>query len=74
MPIRPFLSGQAFEPEHIHDLSTVFVAVCGRLGLADRTDKMTEAVAKAIIELAQRGVRDTGMLRKMTLQEFNVIE
>jgi hypothetical protein len=39
----------------IEDLPTVLVDVCERLGLSDRSDKMTEAVAKTIIELAQRG-------------------
>ena len=74
MPITPFLAGQVFDSELIQDLSTVFVSVCAKLGLVDRTDKLTEAVAKTIIELAQRGVRNTEMLRKMTLQEFNVTE
>ena len=74
MPITPFLAGQAFDPEIIQTMSTAFVAVCERLGLVDRTDKMTETVAATIIELAQRGVRNSEMLRKMTLQVFNVID
>jgi len=74
MPITPFLAGQAFDPETVHDMASVFVAVCSRLGLADRSDPLTENVAKTIIALAQRGVRNTDMLRKMTLQEFNVTE
>ena len=74
MPITPFLAGQAFDQNQIDGMSAVFVAVCGRLGLADRSDQMTETVARTIIELAQRGVRDVETLRKMTLQEFNVID
>ena len=74
MPITPFLAGKAFDQNAIEDMSTVFVAVCSRLGLADRSDQVTEAVARTIIELAQRGVRDTETLRKRTLLEFNVIE
>jgi hypothetical protein len=52
----------------------VFVTVCSRLGLTDRTDKVTETVARKIIELAQRGVRDAAALRQMTLREFNLDE
>ena len=74
MPITPFLASEPFDQKAIDELSTVFVAVCNRLGLADRTDTMTETVAKTIIELAQRGVRDTETLRKMTLGAFNIVE
>jgi hypothetical protein len=75
MSIMPFLAGQAFEPEIIRDMSTVYATVCSRLGLTRiPSAKSTETVAKTIIELAQRGVRNTEMLRKMTLAEFNIIE
>jgi hypothetical protein len=74
MPITPFLRNRGFDQAAIQNLSTVFVAVCCRLGLADRSDPATELVASKIIELAQRGVRDSETLREMTLQDFNVIE
>ena len=74
MPITPFLGGEAFDQNQIESMSTVFVAVCRKLDLADRSDPLTQAVAKKIIELAQRGVRDKDMLRKMTLSEFNVAD
>lgn len=74
MPITPFLTGHPFDQEAIDRMSTAFLAVCGKLGLADRADPMTEVVARKIIELTQRGVRNAETLRKMTLQEFNVIE
>jgi hypothetical protein len=49
MPITPFLAGQAFGPEIIQTMSTAFLAVRERLGLTDRTDKMTETVAATIM-------------------------
>jgi hypothetical protein len=52
MPITPFLHNEPFDQNVIDQLSTVLVAVCGRLGLFDRADKMTETVAKTLIELA----------------------
>jgi hypothetical protein len=72
MPITPFLSGQAFEPETLRNMSTTFEAVCDRLGLAIRHDPATELVAKTIIKLAQRGVRDADTLLKTTLKEFDL--
>jgi hypothetical protein len=70
MPIRPFLAGQAFEPETINKMSTALEDVCGELGLKMVDDAATRRIAEKIIELAQRGVRDIATLRDMTLQEF----
>jgi hypothetical protein len=33
MPIRPFLSGQAFDPETIQVMSDAFTSICADLGL-----------------------------------------
>jgi hypothetical protein len=69
MPIRPFLAGQAFEPELIRQMSLA-LDVCGKLGLSLGDDPSTRLVASKIIELAQRGVRDAPTLSAMTLKEF----
>ncbi len=69
MPIRPFLAGQAFEPETIREMSLALENVCETLGLRLTDDPATRLVAQKIIELRQRGVRrDT--LRVMTLEAF----
>jgi hypothetical protein len=70
MPIRPFLAGQAFEPELIWQMSLALETVCGKLGLALGDDPATRLVASKIIELAQRGVRDAPTLSEMTMKEF----
>jgi hypothetical protein len=57
MPIRPFLAGQAFEPEVIREMSFALETVCGKLNLALTDDPATRLVASKVIELAQRGVR-----------------
>jgi hypothetical protein len=62
MPITPFLRNQAFESEHIAAMSEAFVLACTSLGLADRTDPITELVARHIIEQAQAGVRTANAL------------
>jgi hypothetical protein len=41
------------------------------LQLADRTDPLTEVVAKKIIEHARRGERDPRRLREIVLKELN---
>lgn len=72
MPITPFLSGQAFEPEVLRSMSTAFEAACDRLGLAIRHDPATELVAKTIIKIAQQGIHDVDTLLKATLKEFDL--
>jgi hypothetical protein len=70
LPIRPYLAGQAFDPEVIHDMSLALENVCEVLGLTMRDDPATRLVAEKIIELTQRGVRDVATLGAMTLKEF----
>lgn len=74
MPIRPFLAGQAFEPEAVRDMSLAFDGACEALGLRIREDPATRVVAEKVIELAQRGVRGVDQLRTMTLKEFGRTE
>jgi hypothetical protein len=70
MPIRPFLAGQAFEPEVIREMSLALETVCAKLALTLTDEPATRLVASKIIELAQRGVRDAPTLSTMTLKEF----
>jgi len=69
--IRPFLARQAFEPDAVRNMSLAFDSACEALGLRIRKDPATKLVAKKVMELAQRGVRDVATLRTMTLKEFN---
>jgi hypothetical protein len=70
MPIRPYLAGQAFEPESIREMSLALENVCEMLALRLADDANTRLVASKIIELAQRGVRDAPTLTAITLKEF----
>jgi hypothetical protein len=70
VPITLFLSGQAFQPETLHNISTAFEAACDKLGLVIRHDPATELVAKFIVKLAQSGVHDVETLLKTALKEF----
>ena len=70
MPIRPYLAGQALEPDVIREMSLALETVCVTLKLRLTDDPNTRLVASKIIELAQRGVRDASTLSAMTLKEL----
>jgi hypothetical protein len=70
MPIIPFLSGQEFQPETLHNMSAALESACEKIGLTLRHDPATELIAKFIIELAQTGVHDFEALLAATLKRF----
>jgi len=70
MPIRPFLAGQALEPELIRQMSLALETICGKFGMELTDNPATRVVAQKIIELAQRGVRDAPTITEMTLKEL----
>jgi len=70
MPIRPFLAGEAFDPEIITKMSAAFENVCAALSITLVDDAAARLVAQKVIELAQRGVKDVETLIAMTLEQF----
>ena len=70
MPIRPFLAGQAFDPQTITKTSAAYERVCAALGIKFVDDAATPLVAQVVIELAQRGVKDVQTITAMTLERF----
>jgi len=70
MSIRPFLAGQAFDPELITTMSQALETVCDKLRLAMVDDGATRLVAEKIIELAQRGVHDSDTLVLLILKDL----
>ena len=70
MPIRPFLSGQPFDPELIATMSAALENACAALGLSMVDDAATRLVAQKIIQLTQGGMRDAAALCEATLKEF----
>jgi hypothetical protein len=72
VPIRTFLEhDHAFGPEDIANLSAAFEAALNKLGLIDRTDPATMAVAKLIIEFAKEGERDPERLYALALKQLS---
>ena len=70
MPIRPFLSGQAFDPDTIREMSLALESVCQELGLKVIDDAATRLIAEKIIELSQHGVHGVATLHAMAVNEF----
>jgi hypothetical protein len=72
MPIYPLLQNSVFDPEHCLALGAAFETYLKQLGLVDRSDPLALMVAKKIIELGQRGVRDTDRLCELAVKELGI--
>ena len=70
MPIYPLLLQSSFEPEHAQALGEAFESTLAALGLTNRNDQIVSVVAKKIIELGERGLRDPDQLREQALREL----
>jgi hypothetical protein len=58
MAIYRILQNSPLSPEDISRLTAAYEATLKALGLTDRSDPLTELVARKIIEIGQTGVRD----------------
>jgi hypothetical protein len=65
MPIRPFLSGQMFDPETARLLGVAFEMA--RAAIKGPRDLSDEIIARRIIELAKAGERDVEVLCEAAL-------
>jgi len=70
MPITPFLAGRTFEPEQITVMSAAFGDTCKALGLSEADHPLTSLVARHVMGLAQRGVKNRTVLYLLTLEQF----
>lgn len=68
MAVYRLLKNKAFEPEIIATMTAAYAEVCKTLGVSDRDRPRADAVAKKVIEFAQRGERDPARLREHVLQ------
>jgi hypothetical protein len=56
MAIDPFLTGQAFDPKAIREISLALDSVCNALGVRNDDEVTTRLVAEKIIQLAGHGM------------------
>jgi hypothetical protein len=66
------LQQSAFSPEDIDRLVAAFEDSLRALKLADRSDPLTETIAKKLIEIAQTGERDPRQLRRRALAALDL--
>jgi hypothetical protein len=63
----------SFDPEAIQAMYCAYEDVCERLGLSDKKDdRVTEVVARKIIEVAKTGERNPALLRDRALQALGI--
>ena len=70
MAIYRMLQNRPLSPEDINLLATAYEATLKALGLADRSDPITELVARKIIEIGQTGVRDPLQISKLAVMDL----
>jgi hypothetical protein len=70
MPITPFLDGFKFEPETKRVMGVAFEMARAALRLTDRTDAISEILARKIIDLAKQGILDPDRLCEQALSDF----
>jgi len=70
MAIYRILQQSAFTPEQIRPMVAAYEDCLRILKLADRSDPITEIVAKTIIEIAQTGERDSARMCRLALERI----
>jgi hypothetical protein len=68
MAVYRLFKNKAFEPEIIASMTAAYAEACKALGVSELDRPQTDAVAKKIIEFAQRGERDPARLREHVLE------
>jgi hypothetical protein len=72
MAIYRLLQSSPLGPEEIAILTDAYERTLRTLGLINRNDPVTEIVARKIIELGQRGVREAIKLSELAIKELGV--
>jgi hypothetical protein len=72
MTVHNLFRDSPFGPEEIAVLVAAYEPTLRALGLVQRSDALTELVAKKIITIAQRGLRDPTVIAQRAVEEFGV--
>ena len=70
MTIRRLLQNSPVSPEEIVQLRIAYQKTLDSLHLVDRSDPVSEIVAKRVIQVASTGVRDPVQICKIALKEL----
>ena len=60
----------SFDPETIKVIFAAFDKACSDLGLIDRSDPLTELIARKIIAAAQSGERDPRRIQQRVMDDM----
>ena len=71
MAIYRLLEKSALAPEQIRAMVSAYEDCLRILKLADRSDPLTEIVAKSVIEIAQTGERDPVKICRLALKRID---
>lgn len=72
MAIYKMVVEAAFEPDDVARLAAAYECVLRTLNLVDRTDPVTEIVAKKIIEVYRTGDHDPSHICARAIQELGI--
>ena len=67
------LKNLQIRPEEASNLAAAYELVLLALDLKDRDDPITELIAKKILEIGQRGVRDAQQISTIAIEELGRI-
>ena len=70
MTVHRLIQNLPLHPEDISRLRAAYEETIGALGLIDRSDQMTNLVAKKVIELYQSGIHDSGQIAELALRQL----
>jgi len=70
MSIYRILQNSPFGPDEIGRLVTAYEETLKTLGLKDRSDPITQLVARKIFEIGQTGVRDPMQLAQLAIRDL----
>ena len=70
MAIYRLLQNSPMGPDEIRRLEEAYERTLLAIGLKDRNDRITEMIAKKVIEVAQTGVRDPAQISTLAIKEI----
>ena len=73
MTIHRLLQHSAFNQDDIDRMVAAYEDCLQTLGLADRSDPVTEKIARQIVEIAQTGERDPTVVSKQALEVLQLL-
>lgn len=72
MAVRRLLAKSPLGPEEIDILVKAYEQTLRTLGLVDRSDPLTELIAKQIIKIGQSGISDPARISAQALEELGM--